>query len=251
MIETYSVCIKPFRSAPITDCPPPRTLVVAGVVGPTVLAQGPSAGRRCSVIQMGGCNLSCTWCDSAFTWDSSRYDLSRELAYWPVLEVAAVALACRPGVVVISGGEPLLQQGSGSWAMLLDALAGNEVGLETNGTIAPTEDTLDRVSWVTVSPKLAHSGDPAWARINGDVLVRWGELALDHDVDFCFVVRDISDVATIGSLVAIHGLPSSRVWVTPEGTTAMIVLSRLREVADAALTAGFNLSARLNALVSD
>jgi organic radical activating enzyme len=235
----------------ITDYSPPPTLVVAGVVGPTVHTQGPSAGRRCSVIQMGGCNLSCTWCDSAFTWDSSRYDLSRELAYWPVLEVAAHALACQPGVVVISGGEPLLQQGSGAWPLLLDALAGHEIGLETNGTIAPTEDTLQRVSWVTVSPKLAHSGDPAWARINGDVLVRWGELALDHDVDFSFVVRDISDVATIGSLVTVHGLPPARVWVTPEGTTAMTVLNRLREVADATLTAGFNLSARLSALVVD
>ncbi|HST85127.1 MAG TPA: 7-carboxy-7-deazaguanine synthase QueE [Kineosporiaceae bacterium] len=200
---------------------------------------------------MGGCNLSCTWCDSAFTWDSSRYDLSRELAYWPVPELAAQALACLPGVVVISGGEPLLQQSSAAWGMLLEALAGHEIGVETNGTIAPSEETLTRISWVTVSPKLAHSGDPAWARINSDVLVRWGELALDHDIDFSFVVRDISDVATIGSLVTVHGLPPSRVWVTPEGTTAMIVLSRLREVAEAALTAGFNLSARLNALVTD
>jgi organic radical activating enzyme len=200
---------------------------------------------------MGGCNLSCSWCDSAFTWDSSRYDLSRELAYWPVLEVAAHALSCRPGMVVISGGEPLLQQNSPAWMTLLDALAGNEIGIETNGTIAPSDETLKRVSWVTVSPKLAHSGDPAWARINGDVLLRWGKLAQDHDVDFSFVVRDISDVATVASLVSIHGLPPSRVWVTPEGTSAMTVLNRLREVADAALTAGFNLSPRLSALVAD
>jgi organic radical activating enzyme len=200
---------------------------------------------------MGGCNLSCTWCDSAFTWDSSRYDLSRELAYWPVPELAAQALACRPGVVVISGGEPLLQQGSAAWAVLLEALAGHEIGVETNGTIAPTEATLNRISWATVSPKLAHSGDPAWARINSEVLVRWGELAVDHDIDFSFVVRDVSDVATIGSLVTVHGLPPTRVWVTPEGTTAMTVLNRLREVADATLTAGFNLSARLSALVVD
>jgi 7-carboxy-7-deazaguanine synthase len=242
---------RPVRSVPITENPQAPTLVVAGVVGPTVHAQGPSAGRRCSVIQMGGCNLACTWCDTAFTWDSGRYDLSRELAYWPVPEVAAHALACRPSVVVISGGEPLLQQRSPAWTPLLDALAGHETGLETNGTIAPSDDTLQRVSWITVSPKLAHSGDPAWARINGDVLSRWGALARTRDIDFSFVVRDISDVGTIGSLVTIHGLPASRVWVTPEGTTAMTVLSRLREVAEATLTAGFNLSTRLTTLVGD
>jgi 7-carboxy-7-deazaguanine synthase len=240
-----------FRRAPITDNPLPPTLVVAGVVGPTVHAQGPSAGRRCSVIQMGGCNLACTWCDSAFTWDTSRYDLSRELAYWPVQEVASHALACRPAMVVISGGEPLLQQNSPAWPMLLEALAGHEIGVETNGTIAPIADTLSKVSWVTVSPKLAHSGDPAWARINGEVLVRWGLLARTLDIDFSFVVRDISDVATVVTLVTLHGLPPERVWVTPEGTTAVTVLNRLREVSEAALAAGFNLSARLNALVTD
>jgi 7-carboxy-7-deazaguanine synthase len=236
---------------PIADVAGPPTLVVASVVGPTLHAQGASAGRRCSLIQMGGCNLACTWCDSAFTWDSSRFDLSRELAYWPVTEVAAQALACRPAVIVISGGEPLLQQGSPAWLMLLEALAGNEIGVETNGTIAPNEETLRRVSWVTVSPKLAHSGDPAWARINNDVLLEWGRLAQQYDIDFSFVVRDVSDVATIGTLVTIHGLPASRVWVIPEGTTSVTVLNRMREVSDAALSAGFNLSPRITALVAE
>lgn len=226
------------------------TLVIAGVVGPTLHAQGASAGRRCSVIQMGGCNLACSWCDSAFTWDSSRYDLTRELAHWPVEEVAAHALACEPAVVVISGGEPLLQQQTEAWVLMLDALAGNEIGVETNGTLAPTSDTLRRVSWVTVSPKLAHSGDPAWARIDGEVLAGWGQLAQQFDIDFSFVVRDISDVATISTLVTLHGLPPWRVWVTPEGTTAVTVVNRLREVSDAVLAAGFNVSPRINVLVA-
>jgi len=219
------------------------------VVGPTMHAQGPSAGRRCSVIQMGGCNLSCSWCDSAFTWDTARYDLSHEVGYWPIPEVVENALACRPSLVVISGGEPLQQQNSPSWIMLLDQLVGTEVGIETNGTIAPNEATLTRASWITVSPKLAHSGDPAWARINGDTLVQWGKHSLDFNIDFSFVVRDVSDVATVGTLVTIHGLPDGRIWIVPEGATSAASLSRLSEVADAALAAGFNVSARLSALV--
>jgi hypothetical protein len=83
------------------------------------------------------------------------------------------------------------------------------------------------------------------------VLVRWGQLAQSLDIDFSFVVRDISDVSTISSLVTIHGLPTSRVWVSPEGTTANVVLNRLREVSEAALAAGFNLSPRINALVAE
>lgn len=240
-----------FRSVHIKDFRPSTpTLLVAGVVGPTVHAQGPSAGRRCSVIQIGGCNLSCSWCDSAFTWDTARYDLSREVGYWPIAEVVEHAMASRPRLVVISGGEPLLQQNSAGWALLLDSLAGVEIGVETNGTQPPTETTLNRVSWVTVSPKLAHSGDPAWARINGDVLVQWGKCAQNFDIDFSFAVRDVSDVTTVGTLVTIHGLPAERVWIIPEGTTAATSIDRLNDVSEAALTAGFNLSTRLSALVT-
>ena len=198
---------------------------------------------------MGGCNLSCSWCDSAFTWDTARYDLSREVGYWPVTEVVEKALACRPGLIVVSGGEPLQQQHSASWTMMLDALAGSELGVETNGTHPPTEDTLNRVSWMTVSPKLAHSGDPAWARINGDALVQWGKSAQHFDIDFSFTVRDVSDVTTAITLVTIHGLPTERVWIVPEGTTAATSVERLGEVSDAALNAGFNLSTRLSGLV--
>ena len=199
---------------------------------------------------MGGCNLSCSWCDSAHTWDTARYDLSREVGYWPVAEVAETALACRPGLIVISGGEPLLQQNLASWTLLLDTLRGNEIGVETNGTHAPTESTLSRVSWVTVSPKLSHSGDPAWARINRDVLIQWGKYAHDYDIDFSFAVRDASDVETARGLVMLHELPPERVWIVPEGTTASTSIERLNDVSEAALSTGFNLSTRLSALAT-
>ena len=199
---------------------------------------------------MGGCNLSCSWCDSAFTWDTARYDLSREVGYWPVTEVVERALACRPSVVVISGGEPLQQQNSAAWALMLDGLSSHEIGVETNGTNPPTEATLSRVSWVTVSPKLAHSGDPAWARINSEILVQWGQQARSHDIDFSFAVRDQSDVETVIGLCTLNGLPVERVWIVPEGTTAATSIERLAAVSDVAVAAGFNLSTRLSALIS-
>jgi organic radical activating enzyme len=220
-------------------------LTVADIVGPTVLGQGTAAGRRCSVVRLGGCNLSCSWCDTSFTWDSTRYDLRRHLSQWPATQVALTALSCEPALVVLSGGEPLLQQRAPGWPVLLRSLSGVEVGLETNGTIAPSEETMRGVSWVTVSPKLAHAGDPSWDRIKGDVLLTWGRLAYSHDVEFVFVVRDSTDVATINTLVMVHGLPADRVWVSPEGTTAATVMARLPEVAEVALAAGFNVAPRI------
>ncbi len=224
--------------------------MVAGVVGPTVHAQGRSAGRRCVLVQMGGCNLSCTWCDSAFTWDTSRFDLAREVGYWRVEEIAETARSANTPLIVISGGEPLQQQNAPAWPQFLELLGGYEIGVETNGTFPPTETTLHRVSWVTVSPKLAHSGDPNWARINREVLIAWAQAAEHFDIDFSFAVRDLSDIESVVQIMKLHELPIDRIWVVPEATTAALSISRLNEISEAAVQAGFNLSVRLSALTS-
>jgi hypothetical protein len=77
------------------------------------------------------------------------------------------------------------------------------------------------------------------------VLLTWGRLAYQHDIEFVFVVKDSDDVATINTLVMVHGLPPNRVWVSPEGATTATVVTRLHEVADAALEAGFNVAPRI------
>ncbi|WP_328427892.1 7-carboxy-7-deazaguanine synthase QueE [Streptomyces sp. NBC_00443] len=116
------------------------TLVVAEVFGCTVQGEGPSCGRRCSFIRLGGCNLACKWCDTPETWDGRRFDLRQTLTRTPVEEIVARALVGAPGLVVITGGEPLLHQRQRAWDDLLVRLAaaGVEIEVETNGTIPPT-----------------------------------------------------------------------------------------------------------------
>src|SRR5262249_7493061 len=87
-----------------------ESLVVSEVFGPTWQGEGPSIGRRCGFVRLGRCNLACTWCDTPYTWDWERYDPAKELHRRAVTEVVSDLEAMAIDMVVISGGEPMLQQ---------------------------------------------------------------------------------------------------------------------------------------------
>jgi 7-carboxy-7-deazaguanine synthase len=55
----------------------------------------------------------------------------------------------------------------------------------------------------------------------------------------------LSDVNTVGALAARHDLPPERIWIVPEGRVGAHVREGTRQLADATLEAGFNLSSRL------
>lgn len=90
------------------------------------------AGLPCAFIRLAGCNLRCSYCDSAYTWEEpGRRMASAEILGW---------LDRHPGVLVeLTGGEPLLQPGI---YPLLDALLARDrvVLIETNGSLR-----IDRV----------------------------------------------------------------------------------------------------------
>ncbi|MEU1815162.1 7-carboxy-7-deazaguanine synthase QueE [Streptomyces roseifaciens] len=222
-----------------------HTLVVREAFGPTVQGEGPSCGRRSSFVRLGGCNLTCQWCDTPETWDASRFDLRATLTRRTVEDIATRALEGAPGMVVITGGEPLLHQYQDGWFSLLAILtaAGAEVEVETNGTRTPTEHTTQLVTRFNVSPKLAHAGDPAAKRIRPEAL-----RAL-HDTGkaaFKFVCQTAADVAEVEEFADAYALDPARVWVMPEGTDTPTLCARLADVADPAIAAGFNLTTRLH-----
>lgn len=224
------------------------TLVTAEVFGPTFQGEGPSLGKRAGFIRLMGCNLHCSWCDTAYTWDASRFDLRAQGNRLPVAGVVERALNGNPELVVITGGEPLLHQQQPGWSAMLKLLddAGVIIEVETNGTVEPTAETAAFVSRFNVSPKLAHAGDPFPARYRPEVLAAFAKTGR---AVFKFVCQDASDVAEAAELAYGAGIPSRLVWVMPEGTTAVNITATLAQLAEPALTAGFNLTTRLHVLV--
>lgn len=101
-------------------------------------AEGRWAGRAAIFIRMAGCNLRCDFCDTEFL-SGSDMDVN---------EIMANVRDHEAKFVVISGGEPLMQD----TLDLVKALKDENyyVAVETNGTYEIGHDYFD---WVTVSPK--------------------------------------------------------------------------------------------------
>lgn len=84
------------------------------------------AGQPCVFIRTTGCNLRCTWCDSAFTfYGGQEMDLE---------EVLARVRSYRCRLVELTGGEPLLQKESRPLVRTL-ANEGHTVLIETGGSL--------------------------------------------------------------------------------------------------------------------
>ena len=221
----------------------PASLVVSEVFGPTLQGEGPAAGQRAGFVRLGRCNLACRWCDTPYTWDWDRHDPAQELHTVPVAEVLERLDAMDVPMVVVTGGEPLLQQRH--LPPLLEALRdrGRRVEIETSGTIAPAlaEGLVDRYN---VSPKLANSGMERERRYRPEVLRAFQ--ATGRAV-FKFVAVDGADLDEAAAMVDECGL--GPVWVMPEGTDATTVLARMAALAPLVLARGWNLTPRLHILL--
>jgi 7-carboxy-7-deazaguanine synthase len=219
-------------------------LVVSEVFGPTFQGEGPSIGRRAGFVRLGRCNLTCTWCDTPYTWDWDRYDPAVELHRVPTDMVVEQLVAMTPEVVVVTGGEPLLQQRR--LVPLVQACVdrGWDVEIETNGTRVPGTGLVPLVAQWNVSPKLANSGVDVADRIRPDALAALRDTGR---AVFKFVADDESDLDEIAALVGEHDL--APVWVMPEGTDPATLTERARRLAQPVLDRGWNLTARLHVLL--
>jgi len=137
--------------------PMPATLIVNEAYA-TLQGEGTRAGRTCTIVRLAGCNLRCAWCDTTYA-----YDQGREM---PVDEVVADAGRLGRKLVLVTGGEPLIQPAT---PQLLTRLcdAGHEVLLETNGSldIAGVDGRVGRCVDVKC-PGSGQAGSFLWANLN-------------------------------------------------------------------------------------
>src|SRR6185503_1731335 len=106
----------------------------------SIQGEGPSAGAPSVFLRLAQCNLHCAWCDTKYTWDWTTYRFEDEVRTESVSAVAVRLRAHSEQRLVVTGGEPLLQEEAlFELFRLLDERARYVVEIETNGTIAPSE----------------------------------------------------------------------------------------------------------------
>jgi len=71
---------------------------------PTIQGEGPFAGEPAIFIRLAGCNLKCYFCDTDFESNAKEYTVT-ELLH----TIAALKTVITTDLIVITGGEPMLQ----------------------------------------------------------------------------------------------------------------------------------------------
>jgi 7-carboxy-7-deazaguanine synthase (Cx14CxxC type) len=148
----------------------------------TLQGEGVQSGSRAVFLRFAGCNLwsgreqdrataQCTFCDTDFVGTDGdgggKFASADELAgrvesFWGQMN--------EQRLVVITGGEPMLQLDRG----LVDALHGRgfRIAVETNGTLPATPG----IDWICVSPK---ANTPVVQRCGDELKLVWPQEGID------------------------------------------------------------------------
>ena len=223
--------------------------------GPEIFAsvqgEGPSMGMPVAFMRLSRCNLACVWCDTAYTWrfegdnrphrDGQTYDRKANQVTLGEDEVAARIMALGQNRLVITGGEPLLQ--APALAKLLELLPDIGVEIETNGTTKAPPRLDIRIDQFNVSPKLAHSGNPAELALLPE---RLDAYATDPRAWFKFVIAEPSDLDEVLALRERYRFRPDHVFLMPEGTDSETLRAREKWLAPLCVEHGFRMSDRLH-----
>jgi len=208
----------------------------------SIQGEGPNFGKPAIFLRTAQCNLKCTWCDTKYTWDWKNYDYAKEVNEMTIEEIKEQILDLEIKHLVITGGEPLLQQDD--LADLLSFLKPDfYVEIETNCTILPNKMLTDLVDQWNVSPKTENSGNPLELYENNECYYFF---ANQENCFFKYVVEDESDIPEIKKFVTKYNIPENHVQLMTQASTKEEISAREKSISELAKTNNFLFSPRLH-----
>jgi len=191
----------------------------------SIQGEGITSGYPAVFIRLGGCNLMCggmgtqfdkqlynqaTWrCDTIEVWMKSKaVNVNQVLS-----ENEHIAIA-NGSNIIITGGEPLIQQNAlKTFIEYIDSLYKNVyIEIETNGTVNPSDYLTQRIDQWNCSPKLENSGNEKVMFYHKDIIQKLNKL----NTIFKFVVSQENDWKNIDKLY-IPLINKDKVWLMPSG----------------------------------
>jgi len=226
----------------------------------SIQGEGKSIGTPSVFVRTSLCNLHCIWCDTDYTWNwvgtrfphlndakpgYQKFDKKKWIAECAVADVAEAVTAFPCKNVILTGGEPMLQQPA--LAALMSALrtksADYRFEVETNGTLSPTPEFDAAIDQYNVSPKLENSNNPRRLREKPAV---YHFFAQSPKANFKFVIAEKNDLDEVLALLKTYAIAPEKVWLMPEGTSAPTLAKRRKWLVEICKQHGFRYSDRLH-----
>lgn len=209
----------------------------------SIQGEGPKMGTPSIFLRLGICNLQCAWCDTPYTWRKGETDYTKRSFSWILEKIAELRKKTQARNLVITGGEPLLQQN-----MLADLLVDNslqdfDIEIETNGSmplLPKMKSSLrsKRVSF-NISPKLEDSGNkPYKVHVYSGAILKFIYCSKKSEqlID-AFLEKQLEFVSK-------KKVPS--VYIMPEGTTVAHMEKNYTDILNFCLLRGFTFTPRLH-----
>lgn len=212
----------------------------------SIQGEGPNIGVPSVFLRLAVCNLQCSWCDTKYSWDFQHYDYGKEVIEIDEDQVSKLILEYNCRRLVVTGGEPMLQQDELAPLLFRLKEKGFEIEVETNGTIMPKEEMMRAVDQWNVSPKLESSGNISLVREMPECYLYFSNTPNAY---FKYVVESPDDLGEILSLVRKYKIARERVILMPESTSPELLREKSAWVAEICKEEGFRFTTRLHIIL--
>lgn len=204
--------------------------------------EGQLVGVPSVFFRTSACNLRCSWCDTPYTsWTPENKDISVSQAFNEITKFGVKH-------VVITGGEPFIQQKELMILCELLFAKGHHITIETNATIfVPVQAHL-----ISMSPKLSNStplDDKQWQKIHNQERLKPDIIRLfleKYECQVKFVMNDSQDIQEVGELVKQIPLPTEAIVLMPQGVEIKEIDERQQWLAEVCKQTGYRYSPRLH-----